>query len=246
MNKYLNPINYIKYSYKYIKKILKIRSIQKINNINFVVKKIKNINSVDELLDFHFKTYSDINHINREMFEYILKHFAGSSLNILETGSAAHGTKSSMLFASYVKIFGGKFDTVDTNPEIKNFYNFIDSPIATFHTDDSVNFIENLDDEIVATLDLIFLDSYDLDLENPEPSQQHGLKEFMLLNKKIKKGTIISIDDTPDDFNKFSYSKSNIFNFIPGKGKLVLDYIYKNPNLYKILFHDYSVVLMKK
>ena len=246
MKKYLNPNNYIKYVYKYVKKLLKIRNNKRINNLNFVEKKIKSIKSVDQLLDFHFKTYSELNHINREMFDYILKYFAGSSLNILETGSAAHGTKSSMLFANYVKIFGGKFDTVDVDPEIKNFYNFLDSPITTFHTHDSVNFIKNLDDEFIETLDLIFLDSYDLDIENPEPSQQHGLNEFMLLNNKIKKGTIISIDDTPDNYDKFSNSKPNNFNFIPGKGKLVLDYIYKNPGLYEILFHDYSVVLIKK
>ena len=58
------------------------------------------------------------------MFRLILNYFSGSSLNILETGSAAHGTKSSLLFASYIKLYGGKFDTVDTNPGYKKILQF--------------------------------------------------------------------------------------------------------------------------
>ena len=89
------------------------------------------------------------------------------------------------------------------------------------------------------------MDSYDLDLDNPSPSQEHGLNEFLLLNKKIKKGAIISIDDTPISFDRFSLDKKNKFNFIPGKGRLVLDYLNDNPNLYETIYHDYSLVLKK-
>ena len=125
MKKYLNPLNYLIYVFKIIKSYQKNKNEKIINNINFLEKKLKNINNIDELLDFHFNTYSDSNHINKDMFEMLLENFNGSSINILETGRAAHGTKSSMLFACYVKIFGGRFDTVDTNPEIKLYYSFL-------------------------------------------------------------------------------------------------------------------------
>ena len=245
MKKYINPLNYFKYFFLKIKSYQKNRNEKKINNINFLEKRLKNINNIDELLDFHFNTYSDSKHINKDMFQIILENFNGLSINILETGSAAHGTKSSMLFACYVKIFGGRFDTVDTNPEIKLYYSFIESSNIEFHSEDSLKFINNLEEEYVASLDLIYLDSFDLDINNPSPSQNHGLNEFLSLNKKLKKGALISIDDTPISYELFGNTKKNEFDFIPGKGRLVLDFLDKNPNLYQILYHNYSVVLKK-
>jgi hypothetical protein len=245
MKKYLNPFNYLKYCIKKIKSYLKNKNEKKINNINFLEKRLKKINNIDELLDFHFDTYSDANHINKDMFEILLENTNGSSINILETGSAAHGTKSSMLFACYVKIFGGRFDTVDTNPEIKLYYNFLESSNVKFHSEDSLKFINNLEEKYVNSLDLIYLDSFDLDIYNPSPSQNHGLNEFLSLNKKLKKGAIVAIDDTPVRYELFGNTQKNEFDYIPGKGRLVLDFLDKNPNLYEILYHNYSVVLKK-
>tara|TARA_B100000927_G_scaffold223225_1_gene183037 strand:+ start:722 stop:1462 length:741 start_codon:yes stop_codon:yes gene_type:complete len=245
MKKYINPLNYFKYFFLKIKSYQKNRNEKKINNINFLEKRLKNINNIDELLDFHFNTYSDSKHINKDMFQIILENFNGLSINILETGSAAHGTKSSMLFACYVKIFGGRFDTVDTNPEIKLYYSFIESSNIEFHSEDSLKFINNLEEEYVASLDLIYLDSFDLDINNPSPSQNHGLNEFLSLNEKLKKGALIAIDDTPISYELFGNTQKNEFDFIPGKGRLVLDFLDKNPNLYQILYHNYSVVLKK-
>ena len=167
---------------KYISKKVKNYKNRK-NNINskkFLKTKLTNIQNVNELIEFHFNTYSENEHINKEMFRLILNYFSGSSLNILETGSAAHGTKSSLLFASYIKLYGGKFDTVDTNPDIKKFYNFLESRNIRFHTEDSLTYIKNLDNRVIENLDLIYLDSYDLDLDNPSPSQKHGFNEFLL------------------------------------------------------------------
>jgi len=245
MKKYFNPKRYLIYFYKKLNNYLKNKNQLKINNINFIEEKIKNIKNVDDLLDFHFNTYSDSKHVNKDMFELLLKKFSGLSINILETGSAAHGTKSSILFANYVKIFGGRFDTVDTNPKIKDYYGFLESNNVRFHTDDSLNFINNLEDRIINELDLIYLDSFDLDIDNPAQSQEHGLNEFLLLNEKLKKGAILSIDDTPINYDLFGNTENNKFDFIPGKGRLILDFLNKNPNLYEVLYHYYSVVLRK-
>tara|TARA_A100000164_G_C21916803_1_gene778627 strand:- start:1645 stop:2385 length:741 start_codon:yes stop_codon:yes gene_type:complete len=245
MKKFFNPVNYLNYFSKKINSYLKNKKELRINNIKFLEKKLKNIKNTDNLIDFHFKTYSNSQHINKDMFEIILNNFSSSSINILETGSAAHGTKSSMLFASYVKVFGGRFDTVDINPEISRYYNYLESSNIRFHTQDSLEFINNLDDNTINSLDLVYLDSFDLDLQNPNPSQEHGLNEFLLLNRKLKKGTILSIDDTPISYELFGNFEINKFDFIPGKGRLVLDYLDNNPNLYEILYHHYSVVLKK-
>ena len=245
MRKYLNPLNYLNYFSKKMNTFFINRKEVKINNIKFLEGKLKNIKNVESLLDFHFQTYSDSKHINKDMFEILLEIFSGTSINILETGSAAHGTKSSVLFACYVKIFGGKFDTVDTNPEIKSYYSFLESDNISFHTENSLNYINNLDDEIIKRLDLVYLDSFDLDIDNPDPSQEHGLNEFLLLDKKLKKDAILSIDDTPISYELFGNYKSNKFDFIPGKGRLVLNYLDKNPNQYEVLYHNYSIVLKK-
>tara|TARA_B100001121_G_C18608306_1_gene583073 strand:- start:380 stop:1120 length:741 start_codon:yes stop_codon:yes gene_type:complete len=245
MKKFFNPVNYLNYFSKKINSYLKNRKELSINNIKFLEKKLKNIKNTDNLIDFHFKTYSNSQHINKDMFEIILNNFSSSSINILETGSAAHGTKSSMLFACYVKIFGGRFDTVDTNPEIKLYYSFLESSNVKFHSEDSLKFINNLEEKYVNSLDIIYLDSFDLDINNPTPSQNHGLSEFLSLNKKLKKGAIIAIDDTPVSYELFGFTQKNKFDYIPGKGRLVLDFLDKNPNLYEILYHNYSVVLKK-
>ena len=46
-------------------------------------------------------------------------------------------------------------------------------------------------------------------------------------------------------YELFGNSKINKFDFIPGKGRLVLNYLDKNPNQYEILYHNYSLVLKK-
>ena len=92
---------------------------------------------------------------------------------------------------------------------------------------------------------MIYLDSYDLDFINPTPSQVHGLNEFKALEKRVKEGTLIAIDDTPNEFKKFNLDYDNPHDFIPGKGRLVLDYIDKNPKNFEVIFHDYAVVLKK-
>ena len=61
----------------------------------------------------------------------------------------------------------------------------------------------------------------------------------------LKKGAFLSIDDTPISYELFDNSKINKFDFVPGKGRLVLNYLDKNPNKYEVLYHNYSVVLRK-
>ncbi|MDC3227300.1 hypothetical protein OBA39_04280 [Acidimicrobiaceae bacterium] len=240
MNKYLNLFTYL----NWIKRLIKVNSKKYKYSKSYMKNSSKNINSSDELIEFHFKTYSDKNHINFEMFKLLLKYFSEKSLNILETGSVAHGSSSTILFIYYINIFGGSLNTVDTNPDIKNKYKHLINKNTQFHTNDSLKFIENLTSEEINKIDLIYLDSFDLDLFDPKPSQEHGLNEFLLLNNIIKKGTLIAIDDTPKDVRLFGEKFKNIHKFIPGKGRLVLDYIDKYGG-YEIIYHHYAVILKK-
>jgi hypothetical protein len=244
--KYLNPFNYFNYFVKKVSKLNRLIKQRKKISKKYLFKNLKKISSPEELLIFHFEKISEKSHINRKMFELLLTHFSKKSLNILETGSSGtHGSGSSSLFASYVILFGGTFNTVDLNPKIKKSFEFFESENVKFHVEDSLNFIKEMKSSDIEKLDIVYLDSFDLNIKNPGPSENHGLQEFLLLNEKLKKGAIISIDDTPDSFEKFSFDGKNLFNYIPGKGRLVIEYLEKNPGLYKILYHNYALVLEK-
>ena len=244
--KYLNPFNYFNYFVKNVRKLTRLKKQRKKISKKYLFKNLNKISSPKDLLIFHFEKISEKGHINREMFELLLTHFSKKSLHILETGSSGtHGSGSSTLFASYVKLFGGTFNTVDLNSKIKESFEFFESEKVKFHVDDSLNFIKKMKSSDIEKLDIIYLDSFDLNIKNPGPSENHGLQEFLLLNEKIKKGAIISIDDTPDSFEKFSFTEKNLFNYTPGKGRLVIEYLEENPDHYKILYHNYALVLEK-
>ena len=98
---------------------------------------------------------------------------------------------------------------------------------------------------------LIYLDSFDLDIDNPQPSMDHCLKEFLLLDMRIEKGCLVAIDDTPnlDAFEKYMQhhfmtdNSIESYGFIPGKGSLILQSeIMKN---YKIIYQYYGLLLQK-
>jgi hypothetical protein len=125
MNKFLNPKKYLNVVKSIYKGYLRSKKNKNLYTLKPVEKKLAKLNNIEELLNFHFTRYTDKSHINFEMFKLVMNYFSGSSLNILETGSSAHGINSSMLFSNYIKVFGGKFDTVDINPTIKKKYEFI-------------------------------------------------------------------------------------------------------------------------
>ena len=57
---------------------------------------------------------------------------------------------------------------------------------------DSVKFLWSIPPE--KKIDFLYLDSYDIERENPHPSQMHHVKE-MCVSKNLKKGTIVVVDD---------------------------------------------------
>ena len=144
MKKYINPLNYLIYFYKKIQLLRFIYIDKKIYLKKYIQKNLKKIHDLDSLINFHFDKYvkyelvgitKKIYKINtfsklisfipihlmtqktqKIMFKLALEQFNSQPLNILETGSLAHGTKSSILFMFYIQIFGGSFTTVDINP----------------------------------------------------------------------------------------------------------------------------------
>jgi hypothetical protein len=74
---------------------------------------------------------------------------------------------------------------------------------------DSVRVLSSLNLKV----DLLYLDSFDLELNNPHPSQLHHLKELTSSIQLLKPGTLIAVDD------------HRLPEGIIGKGKYVDEYL---------------------
>jgi hypothetical protein len=183
---------------------------------------------------------------------------------ILESGIASRGTQSTYLFNEVVRKYGGRFWSVDNDPELVAAHQGNMCPGTKLVHNDSVAFFKEWISASASTLpkadiilpkadiilpkaDIIYLDSYDLDFYNPEPSAKHGLAEYMALKPAIKKDTLLLIDDTPInpywlDTRGALYNNMldyyGIFGIMPGKGMYVLDVV----NNADKLIHNYQVL----
>lgn len=115
---------------------------------------------------------------------------------------------STTIFARYIERFGGHLISVDNNAEhvalareVLSDFHGID--VNVYH-EDSLKYLQRYE----GPCDLLYLDSYDYPL-NPEGrvnnipemnnSQQHNLTEFKLMELKLKKHTLLLLDDNQLD-----------------------------------------------
>jgi hypothetical protein len=193
--------------------------------------------SLEGLINSHFTSFSDDSHPCKESITNALRLLKGRPAIIVETGSAAWGTKSSLLFDSYVHSFGGVFHSVDSRLEPIFTLAPLCTPSTTLHCDDSVQFLKKIASK-AKRIDMLYLDSWDLDLNDPVPAAIHGLAEFLAILPALGNGSIVLIDDTPLKIEDWNYaqdssevSRSKFFNcqnqygFPPGKGSLVKLYL---------------------
>jgi hypothetical protein len=192
--------------------------------------------------------WSELNHINRIGLTTALNLLKKKPAVIVETGTSAWGTDSTRLWDSYVKSFGGKFFSVDIRSEPRQLLGDL-GPLSFLYVDDSVNFLNNFKHYSQSKIDLVYLDSFDIDWKNPFPAMQHGLKEFEAVEKYLKIGSIVVIDDTPVNQSFIPESEGNLATSIktklgvyPGKGALVLAMIKLQPEKYKVIYHNYNLV----
>lgn len=199
----------------------------------------------------HFENFSSLNHPCRETLSSGLSLLEKKSALIIETGTAAYGSNSTILFDSYVSSFGGEVITVDNRitplMKIKDYC----SNKTTFYLNDSVNFINQISEKGLKA-DLIYLDSWDLDLRSPMDSALHGLREFLACIPIIKTGTILLIDDTPSSLAAWVIAQGdtqtdlylaalNKYKIHPGKGALVKQYV-ESLELGDLVQHQYQLL----
>jgi len=221
-----------------------------------------------ELLEYHFSNlsgnlffdeqtntyemFSDVGkpmHLNYLTFKELFKNMNGrKDLTILESGISSAGTLSTYLFNEYIKKYGGRFWSVDTSRYLVEAHQGNMCPGTKLVCNDSVAFFKDwVNDNPKKSADVIYLDSYDLDWYDPNPSAMHGLNEYLSLLPTYNRGTLLLIDDTPaypywldcrnklyDDMIQY-YSK---YNNLPGKGMYVLN-VNKDAS---VLMHNYQVL----
>jgi hypothetical protein len=141
------------------------------------------------------------------IFIYLLKKNR-SFYNIIETGCTRKTTDyddgmSSILFDTFINFYNGKLNTVDISQKNCELCKSVVSSKTSVHNMDSVEFLYNYNDTI--DIDLLYLDSYDLDWNNPHKSSLHHIKELCAIIPKLKKGCIIMIDDNCNNIGKGQY-----------------------------------------
>jgi hypothetical protein len=140
-------------------------------------------------------------HINYLTFKELFKNINNrKDLIFLETGIASVGTYSTYLFDQYIRRYGGQFWSVDINNNLVDSLQGNMCPGTKLVCDDSVKFLKEwVLNNPNKKPDVIYLDSYDLDWYNPEPSAMHGLNEYLALTPVFKSNTLLLIDDTPNN-----------------------------------------------
>ncbi|MFS8563823.1 MAG: class I SAM-dependent methyltransferase [Rhabdochlamydiaceae bacterium] len=167
-------------------------------------------------------------------FQYTLHLMSARKVRtIVETGTARDGECncagdgcSTPIWGQWAKQNGAYVYSVDIDPEAVRCSSAACTPYLdhmTFVASDSVTFLENFNKPI----DFLYLDSYDFDLDDPLPSQEHHLKEIIAAYPWLHAKSIIMIDDCALPFG--------------GKGRLVIEYLLDRG--WKIALSYYQIIL---
>jgi hypothetical protein len=172
----------------------------------------------------------------RKIFEELLDKKSGG-FTIIETGVLRKPGKwidgqSSLIFYEFLNIFGGKLISIDLNE--KNLKICDKALRAGVWPSGKANLVlifgNSLEElkKIKGEADLLYLDSYDLDIRNPEPAMAHHLKEVESAAEIIKRSNdlLIAVDDNFRDI---------------GKGKYVREWAQKTNK--EILLDSYQIII---
>lgn len=153
---------------------------------------------------------------------------------VVETGTSRYGAAnclwdgcSTLIFSDWAKENNAIIYSVDIDQNaILAAEAALEPPTdhVVFVHSDSVEFLRNFNQ----TIDFLYLDSYDFELDNPGPSQQHHLNEIIAALPFLAEESIILIDDCDLPHG--------------GKGKLAIEYL--EAHGWKKIMEGYQVLLI--
>ena len=172
----------------------------------------------------------------RKAFAYL--DAISGPITIVETGCArARGNwagdgQSSVLFDRYLEARdGGRGWAIDLDPQATALCKELVSERIQVRTGDSVPQLRDLADELLElgrSIDLLYLDSYDLDWNNPTPSAVHHLKELVSIVSALRSDTLVMVDDAPSTCrvigNRHGHYDLASMPIVGGKGMFVAEY----------------------
>jgi fatty-acyl-CoA synthase len=141
-------------------------------------------------------------HSFQNIFE-ALEHGTVSSPVIVETGTSdltsseflAQG-RSTEMFDAFVRHCGGTLHSVDISPRPGLRSRFGLGPRTHLWCEDSVRFLARYAD--AAPIDLLYLDSLDIDWDDPHPSALHHARELCAALPKLRPGALVVVDDNDE------------------------------------------------
>ncbi|MBO0738273.1 MAG: hypothetical protein J2P48_17155 [Alphaproteobacteria bacterium] len=154
--------------------------------------------------------------------------------------------QSTILFDKYAEFHSGSVVfSVDRDPQATALCQSLVSDRVRIHTDDSIAWLKSLTDDPPPGLrhvDLLYLDSYDLDIDNQLPSAIHHLKELVAIAPLLSAETLVAVDDSPTVFIGIPNQNGSVNLIRPprigGKGQLIAEYAAQIGA--ELLFADYQ------
>ena len=144
-----------------------------------------------------------------DAFAAITSHLEqlGRPVTIVETGCLRQENnwggdgQSTIVWDQFVQHVGGRVYSVDLDPKAAALANSLTSDQTRVEANDSVAYLTHL-----ATLglqvDFLYLDSFDIDWDDPEPSMKHHEKELVVARPMLRSGAIIAVDDNKPNAGK--------------------------------------------
>lgn len=162
----------------------------------------------------------------RALFSYLEENNIHNPV-IVETGTCTTKNPgsgiSTFLFEEYVNYYNGEIWSVDINKTSCDWCNENTNDKVNVVCDDSHNFLKKFDKKI----DVLYLDSYDVDMKAPHDSALHHLLELDYSMKNLKKGSLVLVDDNILLHMRDQYVQPNVplpFSSI-GKGQYIIPYM---------------------
>jgi hypothetical protein len=171
----------------------------------------------------------------RQVFE-ILEAANKSAYTIVETGCARSvdnwrgDGQSTILFDRFVNHRDGSVLTVDINQEACGWLRGKVSSKVSVTCLDSVSFLRQLARYDQLNIDLLYLDSFDLDWQNPHPSALHHLHELCAIMPRLASGSLVVVDDSPRNVAMAQFKgKQKVVrdHGVAGKGGYVAEFFSK-------------------
>jgi len=153
----------------------------------------------------------------RTTYRHLLAH-RPQNITVLETGCLrsagnwAGDGQSTLQFEYLVRRCGGHVVSVDYSPLSVAVAHYL-CPAVHFVLSDSVSYLRFLSDQAPCLrVDLLYLDSMDIDLDHPLRSAEHHLRELSAAWPLLRPGSLVLIDDHDCPTDAGRVSKSTLAN----------------------------------